>query len=73
MAFRDDRLGMTEEQWTLFQSRTNGFSEQNDLGVDLSLLRENLRLTPLQRLQQHERALALVQELRRAGARTRRA
>ncbi len=35
-------------------------------GVDLSMLRERLRLTPTERLQRHQEALALVEELRNA-------
>ena len=36
-------------------------------GVDLSLLRERLRLTPAERLARHTEALARVQALRRAA------
>ena len=32
------------------------FPEQDENGVDLSLIRENLRLTPLERLRKAERA-----------------
>ena len=35
-------------------------------GYDVSLLEENLRLTPLERIRQHDRARAAVLELRRA-------
>lgn len=35
-------------------------------GVDLSLLRERLRLTPTARLQRHQAAIALVDGLRHA-------
>ena len=35
-------------------------------GVDLSLLRESLRLTPAERLDRHQRALALIAEMRNA-------
>lgn len=35
-------------------------------GVDLSLLRERLRLTPTERVQRHQAALALVEALRAA-------
>lgn len=35
-------------------------------GVDLSMLRERLRLTPTERLQHHQAALALVEALRNA-------
>jgi hypothetical protein len=46
----EDRLGMTDEQWERFQAYTRGFGEQDENGVDVSLLRENLRLTPEQRV-----------------------
>jgi hypothetical protein len=46
----DDRLGMTEAQWARFQAYTHGFGEQDENGVDVSLLRENLRRTATQRL-----------------------
>jgi hypothetical protein len=46
----EDRLGMTEEQWQQFQTYTHGFGEQDANGVDVSLLRENLKLTPEQRV-----------------------
>jgi hypothetical protein len=35
-------------------------------GVDLSMLRERLRLTPTERVQRHQAALALVEALRTA-------
>lgn len=63
-----DRLGMTPEQWQRFQAYTHGFGEQDENGVDLSLLRENLKLTPTERIEKMRRALALVMEVRRAGA-----
>src|SRR5438067_1793951 len=47
----EDCLGMTEEQWERFQAYTHGFGEQDEHGVDVSLLRVNLRLTPGQRLE----------------------
>ena len=39
--------------------------------VDRSLLRENLKLTPEQRLMKLQSFLAFAEELRRAGARAR--
>ncbi len=36
-------------------------------GIDLSLLRESLKLTPTERLLRHERALELANAFRRAG------
>jgi predicted nucleotidyltransferase len=55
----EDRLGMTEEQWARFQAYTHGFGEQDEFGIDISLLRENLRLTPKQRVERLFRSLAL--------------
>ena len=63
----EDRLGMTEAQWTTFQQYTHGFGEQDENGVDLSLLRENLKLTPTQRLEHHHKAVEFYLEVRRAG------
>jgi hypothetical protein len=36
------------------------------LGFDMSLVRSNLRLTPLERIRRHDRALATATALRRA-------
>jgi predicted nucleotidyltransferase len=57
----EDRLGMTDEQWERFQAYTHGFGEQDENGVDVSLLRENLRLTPEQRVLKLLPALGLYQ------------
>ncbi|MBT4821023.1 MAG: hypothetical protein HN742_13080 [Lentisphaerae bacterium] len=38
-----------------------------EYGIDMSLLEENLRKTPEQRLEAHAAALALVAQLRQAG------
>ena len=46
----DDRLGMTDEQWSVFKRLTSGYGDQDENGIDLSLLRANLKLTPNQRL-----------------------
>jgi hypothetical protein len=42
-------------------------------GVDLSMLRERLRLTATERLQRHHEALVLVEALRNAKGKTTRA
>ena len=44
------RLGMTNAQWEIYQRATTGYGDQSETGVDRSLLRENLKLTPAQRL-----------------------
>lgn len=80
-----DRLGMTEEQWAWFQAHTRGFGEQDENGVDVSLLRENLKRPVQQRilaglvlfergpgynLEQRERTFrAVLEALARSGAR----
>jgi hypothetical protein len=63
----EDRLGMTEEQWEWFQRETQGYGEHSESGVDLSLIRSNLRLTPTQRLEKHRQAMLAVMEVRSAG------
>lgn len=45
------------------------FAAQNEHGDDLSLLRENLRLTPTERFIKYERAARLALEVYRAGKR----
>src|SRR5947209_2629032 len=55
----EDHLGMTDEQWAWFQAHTHGFGEQDENGADVSLLRENLRLTPSQRVEKMLRGLSL--------------
>lgn len=62
-----DKLGMTDAQWEWFQKATHGYGDQDENGIDLSLLRENLKLTPTERLRKHRRALGLVLEVQRAG------
>lgn len=46
----EDRLGMTEEQWEEFKRLTRGFGDQDENGIDLSMLKRNLQMTPTQRL-----------------------
>jgi hypothetical protein len=64
----DDRLGLTQEQWERFQAFTQGYGDQDENGVDLSLLRSNLKLTPTERIEKMRRSLMLVQEVRLAGS-----
>ncbi len=64
----EDRLGMTAAQWAQWQAYTHGFGEQDENGIDISLLRENLRLTPTERLHKHQRALRTYREVYDAGA-----
>ena len=65
----EDRLGMTDAQWAQWQAYTHGYGEQDANGIDLSCLRENLRMTPTERLKKHQRALKLVKEVQNAGTR----
>lgn len=41
---------MTDDQWKWFQNATRGYGDQDAYGIDLSLLRENLRQTTTERL-----------------------
>lgn len=63
-----DKLGMTDEQWEWFQKATHGYGDQDENGIDLSLLRENLKLTPTERLEKMQTATDFFREVRRAGA-----
>ena len=67
----EDHLGMTDEQWARFQEYTHGYGDQDENGVDLSLLRENLKLTPTQRLANLEIGAAFIKELQIAGTKAR--
>ena len=60
----NNELGMTPEQWEAFQKYTRGFGEQDDYGVDLSLLRENLRMTPTERWNRLRREMRFFQHAR---------
>ena len=63
----DMRGGMTDAQWEIYKRATSGYGEQSESGIDISLLRENLKLTPTQRIEKMRRALSFVMEVRRAG------
>jgi len=58
--------GWTHEQWAIFQKHTHGYGDQDANGIDLSLLRENLKLTPTQRLEKLRNALRFFAEVKRA-------
>lgn len=51
--------------------RAHPYGEQDENGIDLSLLRENLRLTPLQRYRKHQGALLNYRKVRHAGEQNR--
>ena len=40
--------------------------EAEAYGIDISLIRANLRLTPTERLRQHDRTLTTIEKLRKA-------
>ena len=65
----EDKLGMTDDQRVQWQAYTHGYGDQDMNGIDLSCLRENLRLSPTERLRKHQRALKLVKEVYDAGIR----
>lgn len=58
----EDHLGMTDAQWAQWQAYTRGYGEQDENGVDVSLLRENLKRTPTERLAKLQRVLQMFQE-----------
>lgn len=61
-----EELGMTLEQYEQFQALTQGFPHQNEDGVDLSLLRQNLALTPGERLEKLQAGARFLLEIERA-------
>ncbi len=52
-----DKLGMTDAQWAQWQAYTHGYGEQDANGIDISLIRENLRFSPWERLEKLQRNL----------------
>ena len=67
----EDHREMTDEQWAWFQEYTHGYGDQDENGVDLSLLRSQLSLTPTERLMRLEAGAEFVKELDSAGAKAR--
>jgi hypothetical protein len=65
----DDRLGMTQDQWDIFKRFTFGYGDQDKNGVDLSLIRENLKLTPTERLKKMQTMVNSLRTMRRPNAR----
>lgn len=43
------------------------YGEQDENGIDLSLIRSNLKLTPLERIRRHDAAVIEILELQRIG------
>lgn len=58
----EDRLGMTAAQWAQWQAYTQGYGEQDANGIDISLIRENLRFSPWERLAKLQRNLIFFKE-----------
>ena len=55
-----------EEQYILDWVEANPMPDQDENGVDLGRLRENLKLTPAERLDRLERHMKSVAQLRQA-------
>ena len=53
---------MTDAQWAQWQAYTHGYGEQDANGVDISLIRENLRVPPWERLAKLQRNLIFFKE-----------
>lgn len=62
----EDRMGMSEEHWAIFKRLTSGYGDQDENGVDLSLLRENLKLTPIERLRKLQLAVGFFKRADRS-------
>lgn len=61
---------LTPEEWTEFHARMDDLSSyQDENGIDLPQIDDNLRLTPAERLVKHDAALADMKVLREAGRR----
>lgn len=57
-----------EEELIRFQAENpNYWGDQDENGVDLARLRENLKLTPAQRIDQHEAARWFALQVKEAG------
>ena len=57
-----DKLSMTDAQWAQWQAYTHGYGEQDANGIDISLIRENLRFSPWERLAKLQRNLIFFKE-----------
>jgi hypothetical protein len=61
---------LTPEEWAEFRAKMDDFSSyQDENGIDLPQIDGNLRLTPTERLLNHDAALADMMVLREAGRR----
>jgi hypothetical protein len=62
-----DAVDYTPEQLSALQKLLSGYGEQSESGVDISLLRANLRLTPLERLAKLQDSARFIERLRHAS------
>jgi hypothetical protein len=62
----DERL----EKYLKEHCGPNNYGEQDENGVDLSLIRENLKLSPTQRLRRMDHNARALEELRKNVRRT---
>ncbi len=53
---------MTDAQWASWQAYTHGYGEQDANGIDISLIRENLRRSPWERLDRLQMDLRFFKE-----------
>ena len=60
---------MTAEEWIRANCGPHQYGEQDENGVDLSLIRENLKLTPEQRLEKFVAFMAFLDGVRGAARR----
>jgi hypothetical protein len=66
MSETKSRSLLTEEQQAQLDRALSGFGEQGANGYDLSMFRENLRLTPTERIERLQAAVDFLEELERA-------
>ena len=64
----DHEVGTTRE---MKDTEPSAIKQAEEYGVDISLLIENLRRSPTERLRRHQAMLEFVAELRRAGQKKR--
>ena len=62
---------MTPDQKAAFDQWTHSYGEQDENGIDLSLIRENFKLTPLQRARLGDLARRRALEMQEHGRRLR--
>lgn len=58
---------MDGKKITTFEQWTQGYGDQDENGIDLSLIRENLKLTPLERTRRGDAARRRVLQILESG------